>query len=103
MIEGDSAEFSLSLLAPLVLFAHLGLFLWREIIHDVKCLSDFLGRLALDHARYSGASKVKERLDIHVISGEDHLKEDFLFYVDEVGIPLLYDLRHIRRLQGLKA
>ena len=38
-------------LAPLVLFAHLRFFFRRKVVHDIKCLPNFLWCFALDHTR----------------------------------------------------
>lgn len=48
----------LSVLSPLVLPANLLLFLRGEVIGNVECLSDLLGRLALDHVGNSLAANV---------------------------------------------
>jgi hypothetical protein len=57
----------LTVLSPLVLTTDLLLFLRGEIIGDVECLSDFLGRLALDHVRDSLTTNVEEGLDVEIV------------------------------------
>lgn len=59
----------LTILGPLILPSDLLFFLGGEVVCDIKCLSDLLGRLALDHVRNSLAADVEERLDIEVIGG----------------------------------
>jgi hypothetical protein len=39
----------------------------REVICDVECFSDLVGRLALDHVCDGLATGVKEGLDIQII------------------------------------
>ena len=57
-------------------------------------------RFPLDHAGDSGASQIKQRLDIHVVCREDQLEQQDLLQIDKVGIPLLDDVRHDLALQG---
>ena len=45
---------------------------------DVERLPDLLGRLALDEAGHLCAREVQEGLDVHVVCGEDELKEHLL-------------------------
>lgn len=52
---------------PLVLPSDFFLFLRCEIVLDVKCLSNLLGCLALDHVRNSLASQIQQILDIQVV------------------------------------
>ena len=59
----------LAILSPLVLAADLLLLLGGEVVGDVEGLSDFLGRLALDHVRDGLAADVKKGLDIKVVGG----------------------------------
>jgi len=40
----------------------------REVISDVECLSDLLGRFPLDHIRDGFASGVKKRFDVQIVS-----------------------------------
>lgn len=56
------------LLSPFVLAADLVLLLGSEVVLDVKCLANLLGRLALDHIGDGFAPDVKQRLDIEVVS-----------------------------------
>jgi hypothetical protein len=57
----------LSVLSPLVLTADLLLLLRCEIIRDVECLADLLGRLALDHVRDRLAANIQQRLDVEIV------------------------------------
>lgn len=55
------------LLGPLVLTADLILLLRGEVVLDVEGLTDFLGRLALDHVGDSLAADVEEGLNVQVV------------------------------------
>jgi hypothetical protein len=83
----------------------------REIISDVECLSDFLGRLALDHVCDSLAASVEKGLDIQIISSlhvsiklttetkiggsyKDNFKQHFLVDLHEFLIPII-DIRRL--------
>jgi hypothetical protein len=60
---------SLAVLGPLILPTDLILFLWCEIILNIECLADFLGRLALDHVGYRLATDVEQGFDVKVVCG----------------------------------
>ena len=64
-----ASEADNSLLSPFVLTANLVLFLRSEVILNVECLTDLLGRLALDHICNSLAANIKQRLNVQVIGG----------------------------------
>ena len=57
-------EGSHSLLGPLIFATDLILLLGSEVILDIECLTDLLGRLALDHIRDSLAANIKESLNV---------------------------------------
>jgi len=78
-------QFSLSLLAPLVLLSHLCLLLRGEVVGDIEGLSYLLGGLPLDHAGHGGTGEVKKGLDVHVVGGKDELEEDLLVDLGHVG------------------
>lgn len=59
----------LAILSPLILTTDLILLLGSEIILDVECLSDFFGRLALDHVGDGLAPDVKKGLDVKIVGG----------------------------------
>jgi hypothetical protein len=59
------------LLSPFVLTANLILFFRREVVLDVKGLTDLLGGFALDHVGDSLASKVEKRLDVKIVGSLD--------------------------------
>ena len=60
-----------ALLGPLVLLHDLSLLLWAEIIFDIEVFSNFLNGFILDHTGNLSASQFEERLDVHVVGGED--------------------------------
>mmetsp|Transcript_29653 Transcript_29653/g.61847 ORF Transcript_29653/g.61847 Transcript_29653/m.61847 type:complete len:268 (+) Transcript_29653:3983-4786(+) len=91
---------SLGFLAPLVLFPDRRFFLWRKVVGDVEGLTDFLGRLSLDHRSDSRAGKIQERLDVHVVRRQNELEQQDLLEVDKVGVPLLHDVGHVAGLEG---
>ena len=91
----------LGLLAPFVLLADLGLLLGTKVIGNVEGAADLLGGLSLDHGGDGGAGQIQEGLDVHVVGGKDELEEQDLLDVDKVGVPLLDDLGHYGRLEGL--
>ena len=91
----------LSLLAPLILFSNLCFLCGGEIIDNVEMLSDFFRSLPFDHAGDCGTGEVKKWFDIHVVGGQDELKKDFLINSSECCIPLLNNLAHIGRFEGL--
>ena len=88
-MEMEAPDQRLAVLGPLVLAADLVLLLRGEVILDVECLTDLLRRLALDHVRDSLAADVEERLDVHVVCGEDDLEEHLLVDLHELLVPLL--------------
>ena len=57
----------LTILGPLVLPTDLLLLLGREVVGDVKSLTDLLRGFALDHIRNGLAAYVQEGLDIQVV------------------------------------
>jgi len=57
----------LTILSPLVLSSNLLFLLRREVVGDVEGLSDFLGRLALDHVRNRLATNIEKGLDVEVV------------------------------------
>ena len=58
---------NLTILSPLVLTSNLLFLLRGEVVGDVEGLSDFLGRLALDHVGDGLATNVEQGLDIQVV------------------------------------
>jgi hypothetical protein len=90
-----------SLLAPFVLLSDLRLLFWRKVVADVKGGSDFLRRLSLDHAGDGRTGQIQQGLDVHVIGRQDEFKENDLFDIAKVGIPLLDHVGHVLALQGL--
>jgi hypothetical protein len=58
---------SLTILSPLVLTSDLLLFFGGEVVGDIECLSDLLGRLALDHVGDCLATNIKKGLDVKVV------------------------------------
>lgn len=78
-----------TVLSPLVLAADLIFLFWREVVLDVEGLANLLWRLALDHVRDGLAADVEERLDVHVVGGEDDLKEHLLVDLHELLVPVL--------------
>ena len=91
----------LGFFAPLIFLADLGFFLGREVVGDVERGTNFLGRLALDHGCDRGAGQVQERLNVHVICGENELKQQDLFKVNKVRVPLLDDFGHVLAFERL--
>jgi hypothetical protein len=63
----------LAVLSPLVLTSNLFFLLGREVVGDVKGLTDLLGGFALDHVRNGLATNVEKRLDIKVVGSLDIL------------------------------
>ncbi len=57
----------LAILSPLVFATNLFLLLGGKVVGDVESLSDFLGRLALDHVCNGLAANVKEGLDVKIV------------------------------------
>lgn len=57
-----------SLLSPLVLTTDLILLLRGEVVLDVKCLTDLLRRLALNHIGNGLAADVEKGLYVEVVS-----------------------------------
>ena len=55
------------LLSPFVLTTDLLLFLWGEVVLDVKGLANLLGRLALDHVGDGLAANIEESLDVEKV------------------------------------
>merc|ERR1719350_2372350 len=78
----------LSVLTPTVLFSHLSLLLWREVVDDVELLPDFFSVFALDHAGNLRTCQVQEALDLELVRRQDNLEQHLLFNVDKVAIPL---------------
>jgi len=79
----------LAILSPLVLATNLVLLLGCEVVLDVERLADLLGRLALDHVGDGLAADVQQRLDVHVVCGEDDLEEHLLVDLHELLVPVL--------------
>ena len=79
----------LTVLSPLVLAADLILLLWCEVVLDVEGLADLLWRLALDHVRDCLAANIEQRLDVHVVCGEDDLEQHLLVHLHELLVPVL--------------
>jgi hypothetical protein len=65
----------------------LSFLLGSKVVLDVEQLSNLLWRFALDHIGNSLATKIKQRLDVEVVCGEDDLKEHFLVDLDELSVP----------------
>jgi len=65
--ETDAQSSGLAVLSPLVLAADLIFLLGSEVVLDVECLPDLVGRLALDHVCDRLAADVEEGLDVEVI------------------------------------
>lgn len=59
----------LAVLGPFVLATNLFLLLGGEVVRNIERLTDFLGRLALDHVGDGLAANVKEGLDVQVVGG----------------------------------
>lgn len=78
----------LAVLSPLVLTADLVLLLRSEVVLNVEGFADLLGGLALDHVGDRLAANVEERLDVHVVGGEDDLEEHLLVDLHELLVPL---------------
>lgn len=55
------------LLSPLVLTTNLILLLGGEVVLDVKCLTDLLRRLALNHVGNGLATDVEKGLNVEVV------------------------------------
>mmetsp|Transcript_53843 Transcript_53843/g.155461 ORF Transcript_53843/g.155461 Transcript_53843/m.155461 type:complete len:218 (+) Transcript_53843:246-899(+) len=91
----------LSLFTPLVLLTDLRLFLRREVIGNIESRSDFLRRLPLNHTGHSSTSQIQQRLDIHVVRSENQLKQQNLFQINKIRIPLLDNVRHVLTLERL--
>jgi hypothetical protein len=105
-MEMNSAE-RLAILSPLVLASDLFFLLRSEVICDVECFSDFLGRLSLDHVGNSLTSDVEKGFDVKVIGGlqkdiscafrsrvtnrtyKNDLKEHLLIHLHELLVPFL--------------
>ena len=92
---------TLRLFTPLVFVAHLRFFLGRKIVLDVEGGANVLRGLSLDHARHRGTGEIQEGLDVEVVGGEDQFKEEDLFDIDKIGVPLLDHVLHVLRLEGL--
>lgn len=58
---------NLSVLGPFILTADLLLLLGGEVIGDVECLADLVGRFSLNHISDGLAADVKKGLDIKVV------------------------------------
>ena len=58
---------SLTILSPFVLTSDLLLLLRGEVVGDIECLSDLLGRLALDHIGDCLATNIKKGLYVKVV------------------------------------
>jgi len=84
----------LAVLSPLVLATDLLLLLRREVVLDVKRLTNLLRRLALDHVGHRLAAYVQQSLDIHVVGREDDLEQHLLIDLHELLVPVL----NVRRL-----
>ncbi len=77
----------LSLLAPLVLLAHLLFLLGSEVILDVEGLANLLRSLALDHVGNGLASDVKQGLDVEVVGSQNELEQSGLVNLHELLVP----------------
>ena len=55
------------LFSPLVLAANLVLLFRSEIVLNVECLADFIGRLALDHIGNRFTANIEKGLDIEIV------------------------------------
>ena len=82
---------------PSVLLHDLGFFLGGEVVLDVEELADLLHALALDKRGDLGTRKLKQGLDVQVVGSHDDLEKHLLVDIDEVCVPLIDNLRHIRR------
>jgi len=100
------ASVYLAVLGPLVLPPDLLLLLRGEIVCDVECLPDLLGRLALDHIGNSLAANVEQRLNVEIVcclctcqlpsqgwlgtrTHENDLKKHLLVDLHEFLVPLV--------------
>lgn len=92
---------SLGFLTPLILLPNLRFLLGTKIIRNIERLANFLRCLPLDHTGHGSACQIQEWLDIHVVGGQNQLKEKYLFDGDKVGIPLLDHLGHLGRFEWL--
>ena len=63
------------LLGPAVLFHDALFLLGGEVVLNVEILADLRDALALDLGSDLGARKLKQRLDIEVVSGYKQIKE----------------------------
>lgn len=87
--EEGRGDQRLAVLGPLVLAADLIFLLGSEVVLDVERLADLLGGLALDHVGNGFAANIEERLDVHVVGGEDDLEQHLLVDLHEFLVPFL--------------
>lgn len=87
-VSGSPRLTRLTVLGPLVLLANLLLLLGGKVVDNVEELANLLGRLALDEVGDRLAADVNEGLDVHVVGGEDDLKEHLLVDLDKLAVPL---------------
>jgi hypothetical protein len=102
--EGDEllTNFATLLLhAPLIFFSNLCFLCGGEIINNSEMLSDFFRSFPFDHAGDCGTGEVKKWFDVHVVGCRDELKKHFLININESCIPLLNNIAHIGRFEGL--
>ena len=85
--------------SPSVLIHNLSLLLRSEIVFNVEVLPDFWNGHALDDTSNFGAAQFKEWLDVKEVCSENHLEKQLLLNVDEVGIPLIYDIWKLVRAE----
>lgn len=53
--------------SPLILSANFLFLLGSEVVLNVECLSDLLGRLALNHVSHSLTGQIQQVLDVEVV------------------------------------
>ena len=90
-----------ALLAPRVLALHLLLLLGREVVLNVKELTDLLHSLAFDQGGDLGARKLKQRLDVKVVGSHDDLEKHLLVDIDVISVPLLDNLGEVSGAERL--
>jgi hypothetical protein len=64
----------------------------------VEHLPDLLRRLPLDHVGHGLAPQIQQRLDVHVVGGQDQLKELVILDFDEIRVPFLNVVRTAARV-----
>ena len=88
-------------LGPLVLLHDLCLFLWGEIVLNVKEFANLGNGAVLDQTGDLGAGKLEQGLDIEVVGSQDQLEEDLLVKVHKLGVPGGGDITQVVRSQRL--